>query len=121
MANEIAIAASLVIHKGGVQDGVAFSGVFTWTGTAHLGGEQNVGFAAEEALILGEVPAGGWLFIKNLDATNFVSVRAVAAATPLAKIPANGIALLMLHPSATAPTLQADTAAVKVEYLALGP
>lgn len=121
MSAEIQVRASLVFHKGVSQDGLDFTGTFTFTGTAHLKAEQNVGFAAEEALILGETPAGGWLMIENLDSTNFVSVRAAAAATPLVKIPALGVALFPLHPSATAPTLQADTAAVKIKYLLLAP
>lgn len=121
MSAEIQVRASLVFHKGVSQDGLVFSGDFTFTGTAHLKAEQSIGFAAEEALVLGEVGAGGWLIILNLDAANFVSVRAAAAATPPIKVPALGIALFMLHPSATAPTVQADTAAVKIKYLLLAP
>lgn len=122
MANEIKIQASIVFHKGGTGDGLDFSGSFTFTGTAHLKGEQNVGFAAEEPLLLGDVVAGGWLIIKNTDATNFVSVRGASGQTPLVKIPPSGVAgPFVLHPSATAPTVRADTAAVRIRYLILEP
>jgi hypothetical protein len=119
MANEIAIRAALAFIKSGDQDGLDFGpATFTFTGTRSLKGRQSVG-TSEEALILGEVTAGGWLLILNKDATNFVSLRAAAGATPLAKIGPGECALLRLHPSAPAPTVQADTAACQIRYLIL--
>lgn len=120
MANEITVAAELRFSKGGAQDGLSLGpATFTLTGTRYQKGRQSIGFAAEEVLTLGEVVAGGWCMVRNLDATNYVSIRAVAAATPLVRINAGEIALFRLHQSATAPTAQANTAAVEIEYLVL--
>lgn len=119
MASEITVESSLRFVKSGDQDGLDFGpATFTFAGTRSLKGLQSVG-TSEEALVLGEVAAGGWLFIVNKDATNFVSLRAVAAATPLAKLGPGECALLRLHPNATAPTVQADTAACQIRYLLL--
>jgi len=120
MANEIAISAELRVSKVGRFDGLAFPlANFTLTGTRILHNVQNVGFAAAEALILGEIVAGGWLMMVNRDPTNFISVRGAAGAVPLVELKTGECALFRLHPSATAPTVQADTAACDLEYLLL--
>jgi hypothetical protein len=121
MANEITITAELRVAKGGAMDGLRFGpGVFTFTGSRLIHGAQSIGFAAEEALQLGEVTAGGWIFLRNLDATNFVSMRGATGQTPLVKMgPGQPAGPFVLHPSATAPTLQANVAACTVEYLVL--
>ncbi len=53
---------------------VQFSPV-TLAGTGFKAGLQSVGFAAEENLDYGDVAAAnaGWLFMRNIDPTNFVS------------------------------------------------
>lgn len=119
MANEITVEASLRFEKSGDQDGLDFGpATFTFTGTRSLKGRQSVG-TSEEALILGEVTAGGMIHLRNMDATNFVSVRAAAGQTPFAKVGPGEVAQWRLHPSATAPTVQADTAACQIRYLIL--
>lgn len=119
MASEIKVTASLGFIKGGAGDGISVPDLaVTLSGTKFLHGRQSIG-TAEEALILGEVAAGGWLILVNRDATNFVAVKAASGATPLAKMKAGEPALFRLHPSATAPYLAADTAACEVEYLLL--
>lgn len=119
MAAEITAVASLSFRKGGAMDGLSLEASFTFTGTARIKGEQLVGFAAAEPLILGEVPAGGWLLIHNTDATNFVSVRGAAGQTPLIQLYPGAFALFPLHTSATAPTVHANVANCKIEYLLL--
>lgn len=122
MANEITILAELRFNKGASAAGLPFGpATFSMTGTRYLRGRQNVGLA-EEALILGDVGVGGWIFIVNRDAANFVSYRSAAGVTPTAKIPANGCCgPFVIHPSSTAPTVQADTAACEIEVLLLQP
>lgn len=120
MSNEITVTAELRFAKSGAMDGLSLGpATFTLTGTRYEKGRQSIGFAAEEVLNLGEVVAGGWCMIRNLDATNYVTIRAAAAATPLVRINAGEIALFRIHQSATAPTAQANTAACEVEYLVL--
>lgn len=120
MANEITVTAELRVAKGGRQEGLPFGpGTFTFTGAKMNHGVQSIG-TSEEPLQLAEVTAGGWIMFRNTDATNFVSVRAASGQTPLVKMPPGAPAgPFVLHPSATAPTLQADTAACLVEYLVL--
>lgn len=120
MANEITVSASLRVAKGASREGLSFGpGTFTFTGSKLVRGVQSIG-TSEEPLQLAEVAAGGWLFLRNTDATNFVSMRGASGQTPLVKVPAGAPAgPFVLHPSATAPTLQANVAACLVEYLVL--
>lgn len=119
MANEITLSALLRFAKNGQRDGIRIDeSSFNMAGSRYLHGGQSIG-TVEEVLQLGEVVAGGLLLLVNRDPTNFVSFRAVAAAVPLAKLGPGEPCLLRLHPSATAPTLQANVAACQVEYLLL--
>lgn len=118
MANEIEVRARLSFSKSSATDGMDASGTFTLTGTKYQKGRQNVA-TTEEALNLGDAAAGGWCFIKNLDATNFVSVRSATGATNFIRINAGEFALFRLHASSSAPFVIADTSAVEIEYLLL--
>lgn len=119
MANEISLSFELRFAKGAARDGMPFGpATFTLTGTLHSHKQQVVGTTAE-ALDLGEITAGGFLAIKNLDATNYVQVRGAAGQTPLARLRAGEGCVFRLDNAATAPTVQANTAAVTIEYLLL--
>lgn len=119
MAAEITIRASLVFHKGSGMDGVDPGELsVTMTGSRYLHGRQSIG-TSEEPLVLGEVPAGGWLWIRNLDATNYVVMKGAAAAVALPRMRAGEPAMFRLDANATAPVLQATVAACLVEYLLL--
>lgn len=117
MANEQQVTASLTVSKGGASDGLFAAFTSTLAGTRFFHNIQSVAFAADEALILGEVAAGGLCLMKNLDASNPVAVKAATGVTPLITIPAGRCALFQLHASATAPFVQATTAAVLIEYI----
>lgn len=72
---------------------------------------------AATALPLGSaIIPGGWLFIQNTDATNFVKVLTAAAGTEFCRLKAGEFALLRLAPGVTAPALQSDTAACIIKY-----
>lgn len=119
MANEIGVSASLLVLKGNHQDGLDASGLsFNFTGTRALHNVQNVGTSAE-ALVLGEIAAGGWCLMRNLDVSNYVQVRGASGQTPLARLGPGEVALFRLDATATAPTVQANTAACDLEYLVL--
>jgi hypothetical protein len=119
MANEITISASLAFSKGGVGSSLSDSALqFDVSGTDYVQGTQNIGFAADEALGLGDAGAGitpGYCYIKNTDATNYVEVFGATGETATIKIKAGEVALFRL--SAAAPTLQADTGSVMIDYL----
>ncbi len=89
----------------------------TVTGTQYMDNVQSVGFAAEEAILLGDVASGGYCFFQNMDATNFVSLRAGTGATNFVKLLAGEWACFRLSADATAPYAIADTAAVNLRCL----
>lgn len=118
MANEIEVRARLTFAKSGAADGMEAAGTFTLSGTKYQRGRQNVG-TSEEPLNLGDAATGGWFFIKNLDPTNFVSLRAGTGLTNFIRINAGEFAVFRIHANAAAPYIIADTAPVDVEYLLL--
>src|SRR3990167_2958708 len=64
---------------------------------------QAIGFAAEEAILMGDVAAGGYWFVQNLDATNFVELRSGTGATDFIKLKAGEWAIFRTSGDATAP------------------
>ena len=74
MANELSISASLTFNKGGASLNRSDSMSVTVTGDAYTSNVHAVGLT-EEILLQGtELGTLGYVFIKNLDATNFVRV-----------------------------------------------
>ena len=73
MANEIQISASLAVNR----SGATFTGIgnsnITQAGTPSIANTQVVG-TTSEALYLGDVTAVGYIFLKNLDASNYVEI-----------------------------------------------
>lgn len=120
MANEITLTLGLTVSKGGVTE--TFNPgqkQFTMSGTNIARLTQTVGFAAAEVLILGDVVgAPGYILMHNLDATNYVEVFNETGATlPVVHLRPGGYALFEFAASATAPFVQANTGACKIEFL----
>lgn len=120
MANEISITASLSATDpaDGISVFMSATGLqFTMTGSEATKFFQSVG-TSEEALELGQdIGTPGFIFIKNHDTTNFVSLRRATGEGNCVKIRAGGVALFEL--AATAPYVIADTAACRIEVLLL--
>lgn len=117
MADEITISAILRCENGNLsvrRD--SGSSRFTQTAIGRAGGAQSVGFAAHEAVAVGDVSTLGWAYFKNLDTTNFVEIGVDVAATfyPLVRLEAGEAALFRLSPSATV-YAKANTAAVLLD------
>lgn len=73
---------------------------------------------SELAIPLGGVTAGGnWVWLKNLDGTNFVEVRVGTGSTKFCKLKPGEFALFRLGSGITAPYIIADTATCLVEYV----
>lgn len=123
MADELTLTIKAVYAKSGTE--ITFPDTakqrisITVAGTKILQHRQSVGFAAEEALELGEVAAGGYIVMVNRDATNFVSFRQGTGTTNVIRLSPGEVAAFRLHASSTAPYVIADTAAVELEYLLL--
>ncbi len=92
------------------------SAQFTMTGTVYVQGAISVGFAAEEAIPVGEVTSPHWAFFHNKDATNFISLRPGSGAANAIRLKAGEYALVPLNPAVVWYAI-ADTAACKMEYL----
>ena len=88
-------------------------------GTNFIHHRQTIGFAAEEALVLGEVATLGWAVFINRDATNFVEIRPATGAVDLIKLKPLEVAAFRFADGVTAPFAQANTADCEVEYIIL--
>lgn len=88
------------------------------TGTKFFHNVQDVG-TSEEAILLGDVAAGGHIMIVNRDATNFVNVKVGTGGAIFGKLKPAESMRLRLGSGATAPFIIADTAACKVEVFAV--
>lgn len=96
MANEITIAATLSIARNGAT--LVGSGNFNidQVGLASASNVQAIG-TTTEALDIGDITAIGFLFVKNLDATNYVElglVTPVSAADAFITLRPNEFALV---------------------------
>jgi len=76
-----------------------------------------IGFAAHEALVLGDIATPGLAYFRNCDATNFVQigVDVAAAFVPFLKLLPGQYAMCWL--ATAAPYAKADTASVKLDYM----
>jgi hypothetical protein len=90
---------------------------FSLTGAGCTSNIQSIGTGAHEALVLGEVSTAGFLYLDNLDATNYVEIGldVAAAFAPLLKLKAGQRAMLWL--TTTAVYAKANTGAVKLAYV----
>ena len=114
MANEIAISVSISFSKGGATVSRLEAIQVTVTGDAFSHEVQEVGTAEEELAQGADLGTPGYMFIKNLDATNYVEVGSTTGVYDI-KLKAGEIALYR-HNSATV-YAKANTAACLCEYL----
>ncbi len=119
MANELTITISLTYERGKTKLSVQENNLqVDVTGDLAIQHVQNVG-TSEVAIDLGGVTAGGYMFARNLDSTNYVEIRSGTSATDVIRLKAGEVALFRLSADSTAPFAIADTAAVDLEYLLL--
>tara|TARA_Y100000310_G_C20000604_1_gene498311 strand:- start:148 stop:513 length:366 start_codon:yes stop_codon:yes gene_type:complete len=117
MANELTVTVSLAFDKGGVAASKAFTDVqFDVSGAKLAWVVQNIGTGADVALKLGDMTTPGYMLVKNLDDTNYVTIGGAASlATQTIRLNAGEVALF--RHMGTAPVASADTAACNIEYL----
>jgi hypothetical protein len=118
MSDEIRVQIAFSADKGSLSIAKSYSDDVDLAAAAPnmAGGTQAIGFAAHEAIALGDVATNGWAFFRNLDATNFVEIGLDVGATfyPLVRLNAGEAAVLRLA-QGVAPYAQADTGAVVLE------
>ena len=111
MANEISIVVSMTFRKGGAEAQRAETISVDVAGDAFSHEIQEIG-TADEALVEGAaLGTPGYVFIKNLDSTNFVEVGLTSSYT--IKLKAGEVALFRADGAIFA---KADTSACNVEY-----
>lgn len=121
MADEITLSLKFIFEKGGTK--LTFPDLdhqtdsVTVAGSKFIHNRQSIGFAAEEAIVLGEVTTGGYFVAINRDATNFLSIRASTGATNFVKLGPGEMCCFRIHSAASAPFAIADTAACELEYV----
>ena len=115
MANELAVSCSVRFSKSGREADKAYGGIqVDVTGTRVVSNMQTVG-TSEEALVVGDVGTAGYCIMKNLDDTNYVTIRAASAAADLVKLKAGEVAMFRL--ASSTPYAIANTAPVDLEYV----
>ena len=115
MANEITYQFQTLLGNGDLSDSFASNSQAADQANAFLiRNVQTIGFAADEALSLGDVATPGWCVFQNLDDTNFVEIG-VGSFTPFLKLKPGELCLCRL--ATTAPRAQADTGAIDLFYI----
>lgn len=119
MANEITYGISVTASKSGASVTGTASITATMSGAQMISNVQIIG-TSSEAILLGDVATPGVVYIKNMDATNFVSISVLATAvagTSFTKL-LPGEACLFKAVS-TQLTAIADTAEVNIQVIAI--
>ena len=118
MANELKITTQLRLSKGSVSLIIGTASHYVDVSGDHsIHRTQEVGFAAAEALDIGEITTVGYCWFRNLDADNFVEIGYDDSGFKnLIKLKA-GEQCGPVRLGQDAPYAQADTAAVDLEYV----
>ncbi|MGA0406447.1 MAG: hypothetical protein ACO3PR_00030 [Limisphaerales bacterium] len=111
MAYEISLAVQLNFNKGGASVAASKNGIFDVTGDRYNAKVLNIGNVAE-LIALDDMTTVGFVLIKNLDATNFITVGDDGTNFPVKILPEE-FALFRLN--ANTLYMIADTAACEVE------
>jgi hypothetical protein len=99
MANEIQLSASLTVNRNGATFTGLGSSNITQNNTPSLANTQIIDWVTSEALLIGDVSMIGYLFVKNLDASNYIEL---SLATPV--LPAAAFVTLLPGECALIPT-----------------
>jgi hypothetical protein len=117
MANELSLSVRMRLAKGGLKKSFSSGSLsIDVAGTNVIDNVQNIG-TSEEAVLLGEASTGGYVIAHNLDATNYVSLRAATGTGNFLRINAGEIAVFRLE--AAAPFAIANTAACNVRFIVI--
>ena len=119
MADEYTIESKVTFSKGGTTitmpaaDDRVLS--FDVTGSVFTHQRQSIGTSAENVNV-GEVTLGGWAYIINHDATNYVELIDSGAGSTFATLEAGEVFMGRINAAVTLQA-QANTAACEIEYL----
>lgn len=123
MANEITVSMSLKCVNGdNTYDRKVNGQQYDQAAQGGRGGVQEIGFAAHEVILVTDVAVEGWVFMRNLDGTNFVEVGidVAAAFEPIIRMePGEPCCFRASKDAGATLYAKADTAAVELEYMVL--
>lgn len=115
MADELTISLSMDFTKSGVNVSISKAGLtIDVSGSKYTRLVQNVG-TSEEALDIGDIGTAGYCFIRNLDPTNYVSLRPGSGTANFIKLKAGEAALFRL--ALNGPYAIANSSACNVEIV----
>jgi hypothetical protein len=117
MVDELTIKTQITFEKGDVK---MKQGPTTLTldvsGEDAIRATQSIGFAAAENIAKGEITTPGYMWVRNLDDTNFVDIGYDDTGFKnVVQLKAGEEALFRL--AQATPQAKADTAAVRIEYI----
>ena len=115
MANEITITTRFDVTNGNYSPGVIniSSAQYDQTAVGAAEGVQAIG-TSEETLSTGDMTTYGWLFVRNLDATNYIQLG-FSTGVYGCRLEPGEPALFRAEPAATI-YLKANTAACNLQY-----
>lgn len=118
MANELALNASLTYTKNSVVINEAINALLvTVTGNGLNSLNSFSATTAAIAIPLGSsTSAGGWIFVMNLDPTNYVNLLTGTSGTIFGRLLPGEFALFRFDASVTAPAVQAHTSACQIKF-----
>lgn len=116
MANEIQVSLTISVEKNGASARGNISLSIDQTGDQFISNVQIIG-TSNEALTLSDVSTIGWVYVKNLDAANYVEVFLDSGNTQLVSKLLAGEATLF-KPGTTSIYARANTAACNIQVLA---
>ena len=116
MAGTYAATVSLTFSRTNVEAGIASMVLTGVTGDIPHDTIQTIPFAGEAAIGLGLAGAGGWMYLQNLDATNFIEIRPNTGVADLIKLLPGQFAVFPMAADAV-PYALADTAACEMRVL----
>lgn len=118
MAGTITVSAQLKVENGKLEANRRLnSQQFTQNNQGLSYETQNIGTSEEALNISGDISTAGYAFFRNLDDTNFVSIRMGTGNPDVIKLDAGQFALVPL--AAKDLYAVADTAAVELEFMVL--
>lgn len=112
MANELKITINVNYEKSTEIVDLFESNNVTVTGTEYWHGIQSVGFSGEEAVNVADIGTQGYVYAKNLDSTNYVTIGTTGALAVKLKAGESNV-----WRTAGALYALANTAACRVEFL----
>lgn len=119
MANEITLSASLQVVNGNLNLKLDAGSLNFDQDTQGAHAPVVIVGTSEEDLDLGDIATNGWILLRNLDGTNFVKFGPKdTTMTEFGRLEAGEIALFRLAPGVTLRWV-ADTAACRVQVLAI--